>query len=426
MAKSYSLTWLPSVLRAAGLTVVEQPGWKTRGHGDVGKILGVLCHHTAGPKKGNAPSLAIVQNGRPDLQGPLAQLVLGRDGTFFVVAAGRCYHAGGGDWRGVKNGNTNLIGIEAENTGLENDNPWPAVQMRAYERGVAAILKHVGAPAIMAVGHLEYALPVGRKSDPSFSVGDRAARVKAMAQFRARVSALMSTALTPLHLLDDPAPAHDGPGDADPDAADAGDVEVEEAEDSARADETPLAPAAEEVDEQPAPVTVDRQTIENVQARLAALGYYSVGKADGDLAAQTRGAIVAFKHNEGLTPETPDIDQAFLARLVTAMPRPISDARANATAADVAPSVPTVKETWWSRLWAKMLAIPAMGGAALGWLKDNVDAVREQLDPFTSFLGHVPLWFWLALAGGIGLLIWRSQRHAEQSAIDLYRQGRVL
>lgn len=188
---AFSLTWLPEVLEAAGLKVAEQPGWRTRGHGDMGTIKGVICHHTAGPKNGNMPSLGIVTNGRPDLAGPLAQLCLARDGTFIVVAAGRASHAGPGEWEGEKNGNSNFIGIEAENTGLANDNPWPDVQMDAYKRGVAAILKHVGAAAKMAAGHLEYALPEGRKSDPSFSVGNRDARIAEMEKFRADVAAIM-------------------------------------------------------------------------------------------------------------------------------------------------------------------------------------------------------------------------------------------
>jgi hypothetical protein len=201
----FSLTWLPEVLEGAGLKVAEQPGWRTRGHGDVGTIKGVICHHTAGPKNGNMPSLGIVTNGRPDLAGPLAQLGLGRDGTWFVIAAGRASHAGAGNWQGVTTGNSSFIGIEAENTGLENDNPWPDVQMDAYRRGVAAILKHIGAQPIMAAGHLEYALPVGRKSDPSFSVGNRDQRIAAMKQFRADVAAIMGgTAPAPV-----PIPATD-------------------------------------------------------------------------------------------------------------------------------------------------------------------------------------------------------------------------
>jgi len=168
------------------------PNWETRGHGDVGKTLGILCHHTAGPLKGNAPSLGIVTNGRPDLPGPLAQLHLARDGTFTVVAAGLKKKTGAGKWQGITTGNKNFIGIEAENSGLASDNPWPAVQMAAYAKGCAAICLHIGAKPIMVAGHCEYALPVGRKPDPAFSVGTRAERIAAMNQFRATVGAIMA------------------------------------------------------------------------------------------------------------------------------------------------------------------------------------------------------------------------------------------
>ena len=166
----HSLIWLPSVLENAGLKVAVVDGWESRGRGDVGTITGVICHHTVGPKNGNMPSLNVLINGRPDLRGPLAQLGLGRDGTYYVVAAGRCNHAGVGIWQGLVNGNANFIGIEAENTGLGNDFPWPEVQMDAYQRGVAAILKHIGRGVEFCAGHKEYALPQGRKPDPSFDM----------------------------------------------------------------------------------------------------------------------------------------------------------------------------------------------------------------------------------------------------------------
>ena len=167
---TFSLTWLADVLKSAGLKVAPVDGWQNRGRGEMGEILGVLLHHTAGPKNGNMPSLNTIINGRPDLPGPLAQLGLGRDGTYFVIAAGRCNHAGKGNWKGVTNGNTNFIGIEAENTGLANDSPWPQVQVDAYQRGVAAILKRIGRGAEFCAGHKEYALPAGRKSDPNFDM----------------------------------------------------------------------------------------------------------------------------------------------------------------------------------------------------------------------------------------------------------------
>lgn len=167
---AYSLLWLPQVLKDAGLKVALVDGWEAHGDGDVGKTVGVICHHTAGPRNGNMPSLNTLLEGRPDLPGPLSQLGLGRDGTYYVIAAGRCNHAGKGNWKGVTTGNSSFIGVEAENTGLSNDTPWPDVQMEAYRRGVAAILKHIGQTADFCAGHKEYALPHGRKDDPDFDM----------------------------------------------------------------------------------------------------------------------------------------------------------------------------------------------------------------------------------------------------------------
>lgn len=164
---TYALIWLPDVLRNAGLRVAEVPGWENRGLGDVGATFGVLCHHTGGPRPGNLPSLRTLIEGRPDLRGPLAQLGLGRDGTYYVIAAGKAHHAGTGIWAGISSGNEHFIGIEAQHTGRRED-PWPAEQMRAYEHGVAAILRHLGLDVDRCAGHKEYA--PHRKPDPTFDM----------------------------------------------------------------------------------------------------------------------------------------------------------------------------------------------------------------------------------------------------------------
>jgi hypothetical protein len=192
---AFSLTWLPTVLTDAGLKVALVPGWQTRGRREMGKVLGVICHFTATPAGGNMPTLDLLISGRDDLPGPLAQLGLGRDGTFYVIAAGRCNHAGAGRWKGIETGNSSFIGIEAENSGRAND-PWPDVQVDAYHRGVAAILRHVGQDAGFCCGHKEWALPAGRKSDPSLDMDD----------FRAAVSAILGGTVPPPTLI----PAADG------------------------------------------------------------------------------------------------------------------------------------------------------------------------------------------------------------------------
>ncbi len=189
----FSLTWLPTVLRNAGLKVAEVDGWPNRGRREIGAIKGVICHHTVGPKAGNMPSLSVLINGRSDLPGPLAQLGLGRDGTLYVIAAGRANHAGAGNWQGLTDGNGSFIGIEAENTGINKPgdprhDPWPEVQLDAYRRGVAAILKHVRRDAVMCCGHKEYT--PRRKPDP---------HTLDMDQFRKDVAAIMAgTTLPPV------------------------------------------------------------------------------------------------------------------------------------------------------------------------------------------------------------------------------------
>lgn len=167
---SFSLTWLPDVLEEGGLKVAVVDGWERRGRGDMTQVVGVMCHHTAGPKRGNMPSLKTLIEGRGDLPGPLSQLGLGRDGTYYVIAAGRCNHAGKGIWRGVTEGNSRFIGIEAENTGQGDDTPWPEIQLNAYHQGVAAILRALGMGSDFCVGHKEFALPPGRKPDPNIDM----------------------------------------------------------------------------------------------------------------------------------------------------------------------------------------------------------------------------------------------------------------
>ena len=61
---AHSLIWLPHVLMSAGLKVAPVNGGEDRGRGDVGRTLGVLCHHTAGGKNGNMPSLNTLIDGR--------------------------------------------------------------------------------------------------------------------------------------------------------------------------------------------------------------------------------------------------------------------------------------------------------------------------------------------------------------------------
>lgn len=166
------LTNLADVASSAGLTVVEQPNWKQRGHGAMVDVQAIVCHHTGGSATGDAPSLTVVQNGRADLAGPLAHFLLARSGTVYVVAAGQCWHTGATlqPWQS----NAHAIGIEAEATGTA---PWPEVQIVAYAKLCAALARAFKIPASRVLGHKEVCAPVGRKVDPNFDMGSFRNRV---------------------------------------------------------------------------------------------------------------------------------------------------------------------------------------------------------------------------------------------------------
>lgn len=154
-------TGIANRLRAAGLTVVEINGWQTRGSSSFFP-RGSVDHHTAGGRTGNAPSLGICTNGRADLPGPLCNVLIGRDGTCYVIAAGRANHAGKGGWQGLS-GNSTVYGIERENVGTTAE-PWTPKQTEIAQRAHAALIRDLKTPnPSLVMEHKEWA--PGRKSD---------------------------------------------------------------------------------------------------------------------------------------------------------------------------------------------------------------------------------------------------------------------
>lgn len=154
--------WIPDQLEAAGLTVIREWGWDLRGSPSFNP-QGVVCHHTASAPGNNAPSLGICINGRPDLPGPLCQILIARDGTCHVIASGTANHAGAGGWRGLT-GNTSVFGIEVENNGLGE--PWSGHLLDVFARACAALLRGMGdTDADNVCLHREWA-PT-RKPDPA-------------------------------------------------------------------------------------------------------------------------------------------------------------------------------------------------------------------------------------------------------------------
>lgn len=152
-----SATWLPKVLRDAGQTVKTYDGWRVRGRPGAFSPEGVLVHHTGTPTSmaRPAPTVAMCIAGRPDLNGPLCQVVLGFDGVWHVIAAGRANHAGTARASGpmpAGDGNAMYLGIEVDYSGSQDMGPF---QYAALIEGSAAILRHLGHDEEHLRGHKE-------------------------------------------------------------------------------------------------------------------------------------------------------------------------------------------------------------------------------------------------------------------------------
>jgi N-acetyl-anhydromuramyl-L-alanine amidase AmpD len=102
--------------RAKGVSVHEMPGWQGRGESDGPfSIRAILLHHDAmGLHNDNVPT-NMSQNG---VDG--SQLWIKFDGTLYVMAAGRKWHAGlGSGWGSIptNHGNDVALGIETDYSG---------------------------------------------------------------------------------------------------------------------------------------------------------------------------------------------------------------------------------------------------------------------------------------------------------------------
>lgn len=167
----------PGILRAAGLTVVEEGDWQNRAHPGDFSPIGIMWHHTAG-----LLALGVVIKGRADLAGPLCALYLDQEGVYHVISGGVAWHAGVGSAKvladlragiapagyakdlGLKDdsseGNHVFIGIEVEARG--NGSVYPPVQVRSLVLGSAALGRALNIPETSMIHHREW---TARKPD---------------------------------------------------------------------------------------------------------------------------------------------------------------------------------------------------------------------------------------------------------------------
>lgn len=152
------LSWLADALRAEGCRVSEQSGWQNRYRPGSFNPYGVLWHHTGTTTSysNTHPTLNTCINGRPDLAGPLCQVMIGYDGICYVISAGRANHAGAcngfGPFTSQRDGNDQLVGFEIDYDGTQHMSP---EQEDAATRCSAAVLKKFGRDEEYAARHAE-------------------------------------------------------------------------------------------------------------------------------------------------------------------------------------------------------------------------------------------------------------------------------
>lgn len=173
-----------ALLEMEGLDVVAEKGWENRGRPGF-TPEGIMVHHTAGPKTGDAPCLSTCVNGRPDLSGPLCHILLARSGKVHIIGANIANHAGKGAqqvldlvrndepvfWTAKENGYADAIGgnqffygIEVENAGVAGD-PYPPAQLEALARICAIICNAHSWSAHRVIHHRQW---TSRKIDMSW------------------------------------------------------------------------------------------------------------------------------------------------------------------------------------------------------------------------------------------------------------------
>ncbi len=189
---------LHAELVAAGLNVVEEPGWKTRGNmwNVDGKPEGVMQHHTAPPNP--YPIRALYRDNRIK-----ANMATHEDGTLYLVAYNACNYSSGygmldvlennvrksiapthnGTKRGLKSGNRHFWNYENSHPG--DGTPIPSVQLDTIVESTRVVLNHFGLNSEQVISHAEW---TNRKIDPYWNGSNRTA----IEQIRTRLEDDMS------------------------------------------------------------------------------------------------------------------------------------------------------------------------------------------------------------------------------------------
>jgi len=174
-------------LRNAGLNVIEEPGWRTRGNrwNVDGKPEGVMQHHTAPPNP-----YPIKRLYGPPAYRIKANMATHENGRLYLIAYGACNYSSGygmkdvlvnnvrksiapthnGTRRGTKSGNRHFWNYENSHPG--DGSPIPDVQLETIIESNRIVNDHFGLNPEQTISHAEW---TRRKPDPKWNGSNRTA-----------------------------------------------------------------------------------------------------------------------------------------------------------------------------------------------------------------------------------------------------------
>lgn len=175
--------------------------------------------------------------------------------------------------------------------------------------------------------------------------------------------------------------------------------------------------------------------VELVQRALIELKYFEVGDPDGLRGGKFVAGVAAFMNDRGKDPNQGklteelklELSRAKAERLPSGEPwsRPIAPARANATAKDIAPKVESVNQTWYAKLWAYVVGIPAAATGLFKSLFGDYNDPSSYIYQVKSFFGAIPVEYYaFVVAGFAGLILYQATK-AQNATVKGYNEGKI-
>ncbi|PZU95586.1 MAG: hypothetical protein DI527_00830 [Chelatococcus sp.] len=173
----------------------------------------------------------------------------------------------------------------------------------------------------------------------------------------------------------------------------------------------------------PAEVFTDADRVKLAQQWLRNLNYMPIGAIDGEIGDQTRDAIRSYRAAKGLAPGD-FLDFQLMGTLATdTEPRPISEQRANASAADVRAKAPEVRANFLTKVWSGLSAAGAFLVTFGDGVVSNLSGAKGYVEPVKEFFGDVPAWGWSLIVFAVAVVIFRASAAGEKAGIAAVQTG---